>query len=320
MTAEIDFTIVIPTHSRRDLLAELLERLEKLPGPGREVIVIDDASRDGTAQMLRERFPEVRVLRNDEPQGFDALPRAVTMAEGRFILQLDDDAYPATFTLEKLVEHFDGRGSRLGLVAMPFVEPESGRIGYSTYSPPAGQREYVPARGFAAGGVAVRREAALEVPLSPRGYFMYETEVPTVIEYLRHGWEADYLASAPIYHIWEARAEVGTRAAYLGLRNDIVTIERYFTGWRRLEMLAGRYLAGFFHLLAARRPLLLLAAHREARGMLREHYHQRALVPEEILERVYPSFDGLTLMTFFGETNRRRVAWFLGLLPIDQTV
>src|SRR5690606_3333916 len=214
------FSIVIPTHSRRELLERLLQRLRELPGPTREVIVVDDASSDGTSELLRVRFPEVQVVRNDVAQGFDALPAAVALARGRFVLQLDDDAWPADGTLERVVLHFEERGPKLGLVALPFVDSESGRRGYTPYLPPVPtDQRYCPTHGFYQGAVAFRREAALQIPPSPPGYFMYGTEPTTVIEYLASGWEADYLADAPIFHLWDANGhKVSVRSAVIMLR------------------------------------------------------------------------------------------------------
>ncbi len=317
MEQTIELSILIPTHSRCETLADMLRRLQVLPGPSREIIVIDDASSDGTAQMLRT-FQEVRVLRNDTPKGFDSLPEAIRMARGKLILQLDDDAYPGEMTLEKIVRHFQNRGSKLGLVALPFQEPNSGRLSYTTYFPKVqpGQN-YVPTRGFHAGAVAARREACLEIPLSPPHYFMYGTEIPTVIEFLSQGWEADYLPSAPVIHHWDARGNrVSPRAAYYPLRNDLVTIKRYYRGWRRWEMLMGRYIAGIFHLIAAGRPQDVFKASRSARKLLEQEGLSQ--VSENILKHIYPAFEGLTLTTFFSETNARRVGWFLGFVPIDQ--
>src|SRR5690554_2069702 len=143
------------------MLDDLLHKLAELEGPAREVIVIDDASRDGTSEML-QGHPHVRVLRNEVGQGFDALPEAVRMARGELIMQLDDDAWPAEGTLERVVRHFEERGPSLALVALPFVEPESGRRSYSAYLPPVPEgATYVPARAFYQGAVVFRREAAL---------------------------------------------------------------------------------------------------------------------------------------------------------------
>ncbi len=319
-----EVSLIFPTHNRKTILRTLLAHLGTLSGPDHEgpdheVIVIDDASTDGTSEMLRLEFPAVRVLRNEVARGFEALPDAIAMARGEFVFQLDDDAYPAEATLRRVVAHFRERGPQLALVALPFVEPKSERTSYTPYFPALskGQR-YAPTRGFHAGAVAFRRAAARQIPPSPAGYFMYETEPPTVIEYLAKGWEADYLPGAPVYHLWDARgAKVKVRAAYLPLRNDLVTIRRYYRGWRKAEMLAGRYLTGLIHLTAAGQPGALLRAVREADAMLLERPPRH--IPDHILERVYPCFDGLTLTTFWSETNRRRVGWFLGFTPIDQT-
>ncbi len=317
--SDVSVSLIFPTHNRKEMMRDLLSSLQDSPSSSYEIIVIDDASTDGTTAMIEREFPSVRVLRNDVSKGFDALPDAIRIAKGEFIFQLDDDAYPAEHTVQRVVEHFRKRGPSLGLVALPFVEPKSGRRSYTPYFPTLSRDEtYAPTRGFHAGAVAFRREAALQVPPSPRGYFMYETEPPTVIEYLNQGWEADYLQNAPIYHLWDARGpKVKVRAAYLPLRNDLVTIRRYYRGWRKAEMLLGRYLTGLIHLAAAGQPGAVLKASREASAMLAERPPKHT--QPEVLERVYPCFDGLTLMTFWSETNRRRIGWFLGFTPIDQT-
>lgn len=315
--AEPTVSFLIPTHRRRELLERTLRLLEEMPGPSREVVVIDDASQDGTAEMLRSCFPRVRVLRNDTPRGFDALPDAIRLARGEWLFLLDDDAYPAEGTLERAVRHAETRGPELGLVALPFVEPESGRAQYTPYFPHTNGHPYGPAHGFIAGAVLVRREAALAVPPSPPGYFMYETEPAAMLEYLAAGWEADYLPSAPVYHLYEARSrQIRPAAAYLPFRNDLVTMKRYYRGWRRVEMVAGRYLTGLVHLAVAGRPGDWWRAVREADEMLAKLPPRR--LPRWVLERVYPCFDGLTLATLASETNRRRVAWIAGLLPADQ--
>lgn len=309
-------TFLIPTHARRDTLRRLLERLENLPGPAREVVVVDDASQDGTREMLTS-FPEVKVRRYDTPRGFDGLGDALELVTGDLVFELDDDAYPHDDTLAKVVAHFERRGETLGLVALPFVEPASGRRAYTPYLPEVRAGDsYAPARGFFAGAVVFRREVTAAVPLSPPGYFMYATEIPTVAEVLEHGWEADYLPDAPVYHLYQARASIKPHQAYLPFRNDLVTIVRYFRGLERLEMLAGRYLAGFFHLAAAGRPQDIFRVGQDARALILRLGPRATSAATRA--RVYPAFAGTTLRTLFSEANRRRVAYALGRLPIDQ--
>lgn len=310
--------MIVPTHERRDLVAALLARLRDLPGPSREVIVIDDASSDGTAAMLCGAAGDVRVLRNDVSRRFDALADAVAMARGRLILELDDDAYPGPETLTRVAAHFRHRGEPLGLAALPFLDPVTERPMLTSFLPelPAGV-DYGPTPGFLAGAVVVRREAARAIPLSPPGYAQYQTEPAALIEYLDAGWEADFLATAPVYHVWAGRTRsMSFDSAFLPLRNDIVTIKRYYRGWRRSEMLIGRYLTGLAHLLAAGYPQAFPRALRDAERMLGS-LPERAVEPR-ILQRIYPCFAGATLTSLLSPINARRIAWYLGVLPIDQ--
>ncbi len=311
-----DISVIIPTYARRELLRKHLTYLLELPGPRLEIIVIDDASKDGTQQMLTQ-FPSVKAIRNDVSRGFDALPDAIRLAKADYIFELDDDAYPHEDTFRKVLQHFETRGKKLGMIALPFIEPKSGRVVYSPYLPKVPKGEpYVPTHGFIAGAVAFRREAALKVPPSPLGYFMYATEPATTLELLAEGWEADFLPSAPVFHIFEARKKIKLSHAYLPLRNDLVTIERFFNGLTRWEMYLGRYLSGFFHLLAAGKPGHIFRVGQDARNLLNSLGKKD--ISLELQQRVYPCFAGTTLRTLLAEVNRRRIAYMLGWLPFDQ--
>src|SRR6184192_1953341 len=62
-------TVVIPTYNGSALLAEALEALQQQTVE-HAVVVVDNASTDGTPELLAERFPHVSVLRLDENLGF----------------------------------------------------------------------------------------------------------------------------------------------------------------------------------------------------------------------------------------------------------
>ncbi len=313
----VEISIIIPTHRRCEVLDALLNRIRDISQPRHEVIVIDDASTDGTADMLRRSHPEVRVLRNDSARGFDALPDAIALARGGLVFQLDDDAFPGPDTLARVVDHFRRRGAKLGVAALPFFDPSTGRRARTSYLPDTDGERHLPTHGFLAGAVVLRTEAARSIPPSPPGYFMYGTEPAALIEYLEAGWEADVLPDAPVFHLWSGRSRrLAARTAYLPLRNDIVTIKRYYRGWRRSEMLVGRYLTGYLHLLAAGRPQDWRRALRDADRML-QRLPRRGARPET-LERVYACFTGLTLATLVSRVNLRRLGWLAGLVPVDQ--
>lgn len=67
--------------------------LESARGAGREILVVDNASRDGSAELVRTRFPDVRWLANDANLGFArAANRGLAAARGRHVLFLNPDA------------------------------------------------------------------------------------------------------------------------------------------------------------------------------------------------------------------------------------
>jgi GT2 family glycosyltransferase len=105
-------SIVIPTHDTRDLV---LRCLASLDAPGQEVILVDDASRDGTAEAVRERHPEVRVLRNETPQRFTRSANlGLAQARGEILLLLNSDTEVEPGGLERLLAVFEGE-PRLGI-------------------------------------------------------------------------------------------------------------------------------------------------------------------------------------------------------------
>ena len=67
MTPETGFAVVVVNHETREHLRACLETV-RAEGPG-EVVVVDNASRDGSAAMVRAAFPEARLLENaDNPR------------------------------------------------------------------------------------------------------------------------------------------------------------------------------------------------------------------------------------------------------------
>jgi N-acetylglucosaminyl-diphospho-decaprenol L-rhamnosyltransferase len=89
----LDVSVVIVNYNVRDLLRDCLRSLEhdlrELRG---EVWVVDNASRDGSAEMVRAEFPWVRLIANAGNKGFGAANnQAIRLARGRYVLVLNPD-------------------------------------------------------------------------------------------------------------------------------------------------------------------------------------------------------------------------------------
>ncbi len=106
--SSIDLSICIVTWNGRDVLRGLLGSLEADPGLAVEVIVVDNASTDGSPEMLAADFREAVVLRNDSNLGFArAANQAAERARGRLLLFLNNDTVVRPGALRAMVSFLD---------------------------------------------------------------------------------------------------------------------------------------------------------------------------------------------------------------------
>lgn len=91
--AELEFSVVIPTHNRAHMIARALRSVEAQTFPALEMIVVDDGSTDDTSAVLSAyRSSRLRVLHNIPARGASsARNRGVAVARGQFVVFLDDD-------------------------------------------------------------------------------------------------------------------------------------------------------------------------------------------------------------------------------------
>jgi len=108
-SAEFDISIIIVSFNTRDLLRECLTAVQKEASALRtEIFVVDNASTDGSAEMVEREFSAVELLRNDVNLGFGrANNLAFARARGRYFVLLNSDAFLASGALARAIRHMD---------------------------------------------------------------------------------------------------------------------------------------------------------------------------------------------------------------------
>lgn len=111
-------SICIVNWNTRNHLRDCLASIDAHPaGAPYEIIVVDNASEDGSAEMVREQFPQVKLIANRENAGYAAgNNQALSIAQGKFLLLLNPDTEIQENTLNEAIAFF---GSH----------PEAGAIG-----------------------------------------------------------------------------------------------------------------------------------------------------------------------------------------------
>jgi GT2 family glycosyltransferase len=120
-------SIVFLAYNRREELSKSLDKvLHELdyPADRLEVIVVDNASSDGTAGMVRADFPEVQLIRNAENVGASAWNNGMTTAQGDWRMILDDDCFISGDALKTAVSRAEeAQADLVSFRVMSGVEP-----------------------------------------------------------------------------------------------------------------------------------------------------------------------------------------------------
>ena len=137
-------SIITINYNEVEMTTRCLERLRSLTYPNVEVFAVDNASVEGQAKALAERFPEVTVIANDTNDGFAGGNNvALRRARGQYVLLLNNDALPEPGLLGPLVETMEARPD-VGIASPKIVfadgEEETGRRASSTPDRPPSTR------------------------------------------------------------------------------------------------------------------------------------------------------------------------------------
>ena len=205
---------IVNTNSRELLLA----CLETLRGTTAEIVVLDNASEDGSADAVRERFPDVRVLAQEFRAGFGANHNTVMRAtEGRYVYVLNEDTTADDWGFARIVEYLDAH-PRVAALGPRLTYPD-GRLQDSAWRFPTplvstlglltvGKLGVKQSHGDAPHAVdwvmgaalVLRRDALDEVGLFDDEFFLYSEEVDLQFRLRQAGWDVHYFPSATVVH------------------------------------------------------------------------------------------------------------------------
>lgn len=296
----MDVSIVIVNWNTRDILKDCLNSVyEQSQDIKFEVIVIDNNSGDGSAEMVKEEFPQVILIQNKENKGFaTANNQGVKVSSGRYILLLNSDTIILDNAIAKVVSFSDDHpdavvvGCRVlnldgsiqhtcsmfpslanKLLFLTFLYrlfPNSrffGRERMTWWCRDTVMEVDVVTGCF----MLVRHDAIRQVGLMDEQFFMYAEEVDWCYRFRQAGWKNLFTPEGEIIHLGGASAaKYGPNRALL---KDASTIRLMFKHWPKWKAFLGCILMFCFYLsrLAIMLPMCALRPRKNTFIRIKNH-------------------------------------------------
>jgi len=210
-------TVVITTKNRlEDLRKAVISAMTQTVRP--EILVMDDGSTDGTAELIRREYPAARLHRVETSRGYIVQRNAAArLAAGRIIFSIDDDAiFSSPRIVEQTLCEFDH--ARVGAVAIPFVDVNT--------SPEVKQRtpdeNGIYARYAYIGTAHALRKDLFRQLGGYRELLIHQSEEEDYcVRLLNAGYVVRCGRADPIHH-FESPRRSWTRMDYFGARNKVM--------------------------------------------------------------------------------------------------
>jgi GT2 family glycosyltransferase len=219
----VDVSVVVVTYDALPWLEQCLESVR-----GHELVVVDHGSTDGSLALVRERFPEARIVVQENKGMGGGNNAGMRVATGRYFFLLNSDAWVVGDGLDRLVAYADAHPG--AAVVAPRLRNPDGTLQRSVRAEPTLWRlatEYLGIRKLAprssllnplyVGGfdheseravdwlsgaaLLVRREAADAVGPFDEAFFMFSEEVDWLTRFRRAGWQVLFFPGAEVVHV-----------------------------------------------------------------------------------------------------------------------
>ena len=258
-------TTIVVNYNTKALVPRCLAALRASAGSiPLQIVIVDNASRDGSAEMLRRDFADCDLIFNATNVGFGrANNQALALARGRYVLLLNTDAFVALESIERTVRFLDENPS-CGLLGVRLVGRD-GALQPSCRYFPTPWNEFLSSAGLSrffpgARGVddmawdhasprecdwvpgcyyLVRKSVIDQVGLFDPRYFLYYEEIDHCRAVKAAGWKVMFYPDTTVVHIGGESAKSDSQITDVGKQIDALQIESGLLYHRKHHGLAG---------------------------------------------------------------------------------
>ena len=228
---KLSLSVIILSYNRKAALLETLRRLQSSPATrDAEIIVVDNASTDGSPDAIREHAPHARLIALDANEAIAGFNRGVESASGDLVLILDDDARPEPDALAGAINLLADRPALAAVTLVPF-HPQTGATEWPFAARLQSPRDDWPVMGCCN---LVRRSVWQAVGGYEERFFLYRNDVDLALTILATGRGVHCNPAWRCEHDSPAAAAKSPRWFQLATRNWLWLARRHARGSRAL--------------------------------------------------------------------------------------
>ncbi len=255
----VDVSIIFVSYNTADMTKKAIELVKQSNHQlNLEIFVVDNASRDGSAEMIAQTFPDVTLISNTVNVGFGrANNQVLSQYRGRYVLLLNTDAFVEADTIQKTVAFMEshpatgilgvkllGRDGVLQPSCRYFPTPFNiflTRTGLFKFFPntqlvddmawdhqSVRDCDWVPGCYY-----LIRKEVIEQVGLFDKRYFLYYEEVDHCYATKQAGWQVTYYPDVPVVHIGGESAKTDNAISSVSRQVSALQIESELLYFRK---------------------------------------------------------------------------------------
>jgi N-acetylglucosaminyl-diphospho-decaprenol L-rhamnosyltransferase len=203
----MDLSLIIVSYNTAALTCNCLHSVMAATGQKREVLVVDNASTDGSVGIIQARFPSIRLIANPKNRGFSAANNQVLpLCRGRYLFFLNPDTQVRPDAFDRAVSFMDAH-PQIGLAGARIVNPDGTHEESINYCYP-GQKHSRGELGGLPGGIAWVLGAAMIAPTElimklqgfDETFFLYGEEQDLCLRIRKADREIGFIESAIVVH------------------------------------------------------------------------------------------------------------------------
>ncbi len=260
-------SVIIVSYNTRELLDNCLASLqEEIASPKAEVIVVDNGSSDGSEEMLRQKYPRVRLIINSINKGFAAANNiGIRIATGKYVLLLNPDTRVSQGACENVIR-FMNTGERKMIVGCTLLNPD-GTVQPSVRSFPSVRNlvsesfllyrlfprsptwgkyymttfEYANASkvDWVMGAfMMIDRTVMDRIGELDERFFMYGEEADFCFRASKAGIATWFFPGASVVHLWGGSSQNILERMIWTKGSQLLFFEKHFEGWTRYALYA----------------------------------------------------------------------------------